>query len=214
MTDDLDPLDDYLTAFATRDPGGKPVAYDPVHDIWTDAHGNVVPEEREPVRLKAWLSTHSRFDLWLTHHGVSDGAWRLLFGSLFWILNNNREDWVPHAALDQIKPTWTTAEIDELCHLGLYTTEQPGGVSTLRYWLVRPFTESWRFRREPASRPPIPPELRAAVYERDGHACLICKTPENLTLDHIWPFSRGGEDTFENLQTLCRSCNARKGAKV
>lgn len=67
-----------------------------------------------------------------------------------------------------------------------------------------------RFRGRPA----ISADLRAAVYERDGHACLTCGTTTNLSLDHIHPYSLGGPDTFENLQTLCRSCNSAKGARV
>lgn len=63
-------------------------------------------------------------------------------------------------------------------------------------------------------RPYIPPSLRQAVYDRDGHACLTCGAMDDLTLDHIIPWSLGGEDTYENFQTLCRTCNRRKGAKV
>jgi len=64
------------------------------------------------------------------------------------------------------------------------------------------------------ARPYIPGRIRRAVYERDNFACLSCATTEGLSLDHIHPYSMGGPDTFENLQTLCRSCNSRKGAKV
>lgn len=60
----------------------------------------------------------------------------------------------------------------------------------------------------------IPDSLRLAVYERDGFACLHCGTTDALSLDHIHPWSLGGPDTIENLQTLCRSCNSRKGARV
>lgn len=60
----------------------------------------------------------------------------------------------------------------------------------------------------------IPSALRRAVYERDGYACLHCGATDRLSLDHIHPWSRGGEDTLENLQTLCRPCNSRKGARV
>lgn len=68
----------------------------------------------------------------------------------------------------------------------------------------------WRF----ADRPPIPDELRLRVYARDGFRCLHCGTTEDLSLDHIYPFSLGGPDTEENLQTLCRSCNSRKGNRI
>lgn len=65
-----------------------------------------------------------------------------------------------------------------------------------------------------AARPAIRQALRLAVYERDGFACLHCGTTERLSLDHIYPYSLGGRETLDNLQTLCRSCNSRKGAKV
>jgi len=35
-----------------------------------------------------------------------------------------------------------------------------------------------------------------------------------LHSDHIVPIARGGKTTWENLQTLCASCNLRKGARI
>lgn len=64
------------------------------------------------------------------------------------------------------------------------------------------------------SRPAIPKSLRDSVYIRDNWKCVTCGTADDLSLDHIWPWSLGGEDTFENFQTLCRSCNSKKGARV
>ena len=75
----------------------------------------------------------------------------------------------------------------------------------------------WHWQRgiDPdAKRPRIPQGVRQSVYERDGWSCVYCDSPDDLTLDHIQPFSLGGPDTVENLQTLCRSCNSRKGARV
>jgi hypothetical protein len=60
----------------------------------------------------------------------------------------------------------------------------------------------------------IPAAVRQTVYERDGLACRRCGTPDDLTLDHVIPWSAGGSDDASNLQTLCRSCNARKGARL
>lgn len=64
------------------------------------------------------------------------------------------------------------------------------------------------------SRDAIPNALRARVYDRDGRACVECGAREDLSLDHVWPHALGGEDTFDNLRTLCRPCNSRKGARV
>lgn len=60
-------------------------------------------------------------------------------------------------------------------------------------------------------RPHVPTALRIAVYERDGYRCVTCGTDENLTLDHVLAWSKGGPDTYENFQTMCRPCNSRKG---
>lgn len=59
-------------------------------------------------------------------------------------------------------------------------------------------------------RQPLPKWLRAAVMERDGYQCVNCGATKPLAIDHIFPWSRGGEDTLENLQVLCKPCNSKK----
>lgn len=56
--------------------------------------------------------------------------------------------------------------------------------------------------------------LRLAVMRRDSYTCNHCGyigTLGDLELDHVVPWSWGGADSFDNLQTLCRPCNRRKG---
>ncbi len=53
-------------------------------------------------------------------------------------------------------------------------------------------------------------KLATPVFERDGNRCVICGSTRDLTIDHIFPMSKGGSDAKENLQTLCRICNSRK----
>jgi len=55
---------------------------------------------------------------------------------------------------------------------------------------------------------------RNLIMKRDGYRCLYCNATENLTLDHILPSSRGGDDSWENLATCCGSCNVKKGNKT
>lgn len=52
---------------------------------------------------------------------------------------------------------------------------------------------------------------RQAVFKRDKHLCQYCGSRQDLTIDHVHPRSRGGEDTWENLVAACQKCNNRKG---
>jgi len=60
---------------------------------------------------------------------------------------------------------------------------------------------------------PIPKEVRKYVFQRDKYQCQSCgKTTgeTDLTIDHIIPLSRGGQNDISNLQTLCLKCNQKK----
>ena len=67
---------------------------------------------------------------------------------------------------------------------------------------------------EQPKRPPIPREVIDAVYRRDGGRCVYCGSTENLQLDHIIPFSKGGSTNLENLQLLCQKCNLEKSNHI
>lgn len=60
--------------------------------------------------------------------------------------------------------------------------------------------------------------VRQAVLARDGHRCVECGCTESndadLTMDHVIPFSRGGETTEWNLVTLCKQCNQGHGNRA
>jgi 5-methylcytosine-specific restriction endonuclease McrA len=55
---------------------------------------------------------------------------------------------------------------------------------------------------------------RKNVFLRDNYTCQYCKRSNNLTIDHIVPTSRGGEDAWENVVTCCVRCNNKKGDKL
>ena len=67
---------------------------------------------------------------------------------------------------------------------------------------------------EANKRPPIPKDVVDAVWNRDGGKCVYCGSNENLHLDHIIPFSKGGDTSIENLQLLCQKCNLEKSNKI
>lgn len=59
-----------------------------------------------------------------------------------------------------------------------------------------------------------PPLTNRALFRRDQHVCLYCGnqfTEVHLSRDHVHPLSRGGEDSWMNVVTACKRCNARKG---
>ena len=51
------------------------------------------------------------------------------------------------------------------------------------------------------------------IQKKQGNKCILCGKTE-LTVDHIIPISKGGQHTVNNIQGLCRSCNARKGNRI
>ena len=58
-------------------------------------------------------------------------------------------------------------------------------------------------------------KMRFAIYKRDGYRCKKCGCKTNdLEVDHIFPISKGGKSTFDNLQTLCHRCNTKKSNTV
>ena len=60
----------------------------------------------------------------------------------------------------------------------------------------------------------IPPEIRWAIWERDNFTCQNCGSRKFLSIDHIYPESKGGDMKISNLQTLCKSCNSKKSCKI
>lgn len=61
---------------------------------------------------------------------------------------------------------------------------------------------------------PLPRSRRRAVLERDGHACVECRSKKLLEVDHIIRYIDGGSHDMENLRTLCQKCHARRGGKA
>lgn len=63
----------------------------------------------------------------------------------------------------------------------------------------------------------IPPSWRLEILERYGFMCVHCKTDlrgNEVHIDHITPFSKGGKTVKENLQPLCGPCNLVKGNRL
>ncbi len=76
--------------------------------------------------------------------------------------------------------------------------------------------------REGQTRPSgqwIRTDARLAIYLRDEFRCVYCgrslhgARKDEVTLDHVHPYSEGGENEASNLVTACRHCNCSRGAR-
>jgi len=70
------------------------------------------------------------------------------------------------------------------------------------------------FARVPKKRPKL---CAKTIRERDGNRCQYTGQllrPEDGSLDHILPRSRGGADSWENLVWAHKEVNARKGNRL
>ncbi len=56
---------------------------------------------------------------------------------------------------------------------------------------------------------------RRNILKRDGHKCAYCGRGDlPLTIDHVIPKSKGGDESWENLVAACLPCNNRKGDRI
>ena len=51
------------------------------------------------------------------------------------------------------------------------------------------------------------------LCKKHNHKCVCCNKCRKLEADHVIPLIFGGTNNIENIQPLCRSCNATKGSK-
>lgn len=60
-------------------------------------------------------------------------------------------------------------------------------------------------------------QWRAAIKEAWANRCAYCGQPpiddKSLTIDHVRPKSKGGQDRTSNVIPACRRCNAQKGSE-
>ena len=76
-----------------------------------------------------------------------------------------------------------------------------------------------RYRPDPKarntnSRKPVSQGKVVIAMQKSNGLCVRCGATERLEVDHIVPVSRGGTNEIDNLQMLCKSCNASKRDKT
>jgi hypothetical protein len=53
----------------------------------------------------------------------------------------------------------------------------------------------------------ISPEVKEAVFRRDGRCCILCGSPAGLPNAHVVRRSAGGMGVEQNVVTLCQECH-------
>ena len=72
-----------------------------------------------------------------------------------------------------------------------------------------------RRQRKEVQRPSVPPSIARAVRQRDGERCSYCGSIDGpFHLDHVVPWSRGGEHVADNLVVACAPCNFAKSDRT
>jgi 5-methylcytosine-specific restriction endonuclease McrA len=129
------------------------------------------------------------------------GSWQNSLGAFIaWVGEDSNEDIKHSDTLDINEPIVT----DEQCN-----KTQSNVVKTIN------IPQSTKILRRRTSRN-INDKLRYRILRRDNFSCVFCgnSPAKDSTIelhgDHIIPWEKGGETTFDNLQTLCSRCNSGK----
>lgn len=161
-------------------------------------------KKREPFVFLDW-------DLWRTDvalRSCSLGARGFWIDALTWMWGDNEDhltayDYEEFARLMNCFPgSEAKRYMDELVANGVtYRTIGPNGITI--------YGGKW-FRMLVRSRH-IPLRVKKQVLAVG--MCCYCGSTDQLTVDHIVPFSEGGTHDISNLQCACRRCNSRKRTK-
>lgn len=61
----------------------------------------------------------------------------------------------------------------------------------------------------------VPEHVKRVVFQRDNGKCVQCGySGPYIEYDHRIPRSKGGQNTIENIQLLCRMCNLKKSNRL
>ncbi len=80
--------------------------------------------------------------------------------------------------------------------------------------LIRMHSQALQRRLDGAPDRHIPLDMRRRVWQRLGGKCAECGAAEYLEFDHIVPVAKGGGNSDQNVQILCRRCNSNLSDKI
>jgi ATP adenylyltransferase len=109
---------------------------------------------------------------------------------------------------DKEQKTYSLSDIFE----GLSAT-QSTEIMTILEGRITEYLEERKYPFGDSNLDAVPGSLRYEVLAKAKKRCELCGVSASKTqidVDHIVPRSKGGSNKIENLQALCRTCNAQK----
>ncbi len=182
---------------------------------------NALPKS---LRLSpAWLISgeavylRSRVDFLKNSSIVSTGQ--------LWVTSTRVEYVAPKGAVSlSMKSIRTVESVRGFLHLTaskggirIFQMEEAGVCSELILCLMRATNRTANITLDGDTRQErrlVSKETRNAVWIRDGGRCVECGCSDYIEFDHIIPVAKGGANTVNNIQLLCRRCNGAKGARI
>ena len=139
-------------------------------------------------------------------------------GNVFWVMQEagkGPERTEVSAVVKNIEKHVCTLEreIDKYIAKMSKTNELLSHLQEVRQSYYGRFRQTYPERRKTANQVISKRELRALVFARDDFKCVSCGASSHLCVDHVVPVVKGGSNDEGNLQTLCRSCNSKKGGR-
>lgn len=81
-------------------------------------------------------------------------------------------------------------------------------------YAIKRFHRQLDFSQSSGNTRHIPQHIKNAVWQKCQGKCVQCDSSAYLEFDHIIPFSKGGSNSENNLQILCRKCNLEKSNQI
>lgn len=79
---------------------------------------------------------------------------------------------------------------------------------------VKRFHRQLDLKQKSGSTRHIQQSVKNIVWDRCQGKCVQCNSEQYIEFDHIIPFSKGGSNSENNIQILCRRCNLAKSDKI
>lgn len=86
------------------------------------------------------------------------------------------------------------------------------------YWPLYESLTDYLFNMSALTRKEARQQWRDSIKSAWNNCCAYCGRPpiddDSLTIDHVRPRSKGGEDRTSNVIPACKTCNSNKGSSL